>query len=416
MRIVKLFMRVLNWLKLNPVRIVKSKIRSISRQALLKYVGGYLATALAGTYITTSIFTPAHFLNPAQVISVAERTGIVNVLTCGLGAPWFHASEAVLGNAASMVGNNLNIKSLTNFGENAKDAAADYFERGLGTFTDGMTNLSFPWFNTGIGDGAGTEEQTTPTPETPINHDKSEVSDDSDVRAEALKPWDASTAPNGYKILDTKAEIDVSVSAGKIYYEGFDTLGRTGRATGNITYDMVQESSGWRAAFASDVDSKLAGWGHNAKIESHLPNGIVYHGYLYNRSHLIGDMLGGYDHVYNKDGSINQQASKSQAKNLITGTRFQNVGTNNVNGSGYGGMAYFENMVASYLKGHEHCSVWYSVEPVYASDDELIPRSCIVRIVSCDSDGNEGLNLVGIVYNVQPDFEINYTDGTYAHR
>lgn len=235
------------------------------------------------------------------------------------------------------------------------------------------------------------------------------------AHAEALADWDPQTAPNAYKILDVKGYSDVSVQSGHIQYSGFDNLGRTGRAVGSINYNLVQESKGWRAGFASDVDKKLAGWGHNKKITATFPNDIKYRGDMFNRSHLIGDALGGYDHVYTDNGEIDKKASKSQAKNLITGTRFQNVGTNNAVKSGWGGMRYFEDMVVSYLEQHQGCSIYYSVEPVY-KDDEIIPRANIVTAISCDSttSTDKGINVVGIVYNVMPGYTINYYDGTFT--
>ena len=409
------------------VRLLRHPIRGIKRigkAKLMKAVTGYLVAALGGTYLTTALFTPANFFKPAQVMAVAQRTGIVNILTGGTYAPIVSGFKNKFGDLFQVLGERGNIQSFTDIAADLHSSAADYFERGEGVFDDSVADTANFFFGDlfkSFGkpeDFAGTGDFDDLNIEVPAinNSESSTTSSNSadELHNAALKPWDANTAPNGYLVLNMKADIDYSIEAGNIHYTGFDKFGRTGRAVGNITYDMVKESSGWRAKFASDVDSKLSGWGKNKKITSNLPGGITYSGYMYNRSHLIADSLGGYKHVYKNDGSIDTDKSVSEAQNLVTGTRFQNVGTNNSKGSGYGGMAYFEDMARKYLTEHENCSIWYSVEPVYASDDEIIPRACIVKMVSCDSDGNSGINLVGIVYNVQPGYTIDYTTGNFT--
>lgn len=401
------------------LRLLRHPIRGVKRMGrakLIKLVSGYLIAALGGTYLTTSLFTPANFFNPAQVISVAQRTGIVNILTGGTYAPIVSGFENQFGDLFQFLGERGNISQFTDMAADLHSSAADYFERGEGVFDEPVMDTA----NFFLGDlfkgfaKPNTDDSKIETPA--INNGNAPATSSDKLHEIALQPWDAKTAPNGYQVLDMKADIDYTVDAGNIVYTGFDKFGRTGRAVGNITYDMVKESSGWRAKFASDVDSHLSGWGKNKKITSNLPGGITYSGYMYNRSHLVADSLGGYKHVYKSDGSLDTDKSVSEAQNLVTGTRFQNVGTNNAKGSGYGGMAYFEDMARKYLAEHENCSIWYSVEPVYASDNEIIPRACIVKMVSCDSKGGSGngINLVGIVYNVQPGYTIDYTTGNFT--
>lgn len=212
--------------------------------------------------------------------------------------------------------------------------------------------------------------------------------------------WDAQAYPNCYRIVG-KAVVDRDVEAGTIEYDGFDSLGRTQRAVGNITKQMVDESAGWRAEFKSDVDT-ITGWkGNNHKIRVTLPNGKGYSGYCYNRSHLVGDCLGGYEHVYNADGTIDESASKSEKQNLVTGTRMQNVGQD-----GKGGMSYCENLVMDYLKAHPNVTVYYSATPVYDGND-LVCRSVFVDIKS--SDG--GLDQEVEVFNAESGCTIDYTTG-----
>lgn len=209
----------------------------------------------------------------------------------------------------------------------------------------------------------------------------------------------------GVHIIDEPVEIDRPVDAGNIVYDGIDSLGRTRRVVGNITYNMVEESAGWRCKFDSDVDKKLSGWGDNSEVDVIYANGKHYHGYFWNRSHLIADSLGGYNHVYNSDGSIDKKNSKTQVQNLITGTRFQNVGQND----GNGGMAYFETRVTKFLKDNPNVTVWYSAEPIY-KDNEIIPRGVLVKVKS--SDGN--LVMQGFVYNVMPGYTIDYNTGSFT--
>ena len=71
-----------------------------------------------------------------------------------------------------------------------------------------------------------------------------------------------------------------------------------------------------------------AGWDDNEKVSIELVGGRVYHGYLFNRSHLLAKSLG----------------STETLANLITATRTQNVGSNNAGGTGMGGMAYTEQL------------------------------------------------------------------------
>jgi DNA-entry nuclease len=87
-----------------------------------------------------------------------------------------------------------------------------------------------------------------------------------------------------------------------------------------IAYGSKEQDAGWREDFAPNSDP--VGWGENRIVSIKLYNGKKYKGYLWNRSHLIADSLGG----------------KAIRKNLITGTRMQNVGAND----GTGGMAYTE--------------------------------------------------------------------------
>lgn len=195
--------------------------------------------------------------------------------------------------------------------------------------------------------------------------------------------WKESVAPN-YVVTIGKAKVSKKPAKGKIRYSKLDKYGRTQRVVGNITYKMVKRSAGWREDFAEGSDP--AGWGNNRIVKIRLYNGRYYRGFLWNRSHLIADSLGGH----------------AIRKNLITGTRMQNVGAND----GKGGMAYTERKVVSYLYKHHRVSVYYSAKPVYKGK-ELLPRSVIVDIRSSDKKLNERV----IVYNAAKGYKINYKRG-----
>ena len=195
--------------------------------------------------------------------------------------------------------------------------------------------------------------------------------------------WSEKVAPN-YVVSIGKAKVSNKPAAGTIKYSKLDKRGRTGRAVGNITYQMVKDSAGWRESFSEGSDP--AGWGYNKMVKIKLYTGNYYSGFLYNRSHLIADSLGG----------------RAVRKNLITGTRMQNVGAND----GKGGMAYTERKVVNYLYNHQNATVYYSAKPIYKGK-ELIPRSVIVDIKSSDGKLNERV----IVYNAAKGFKINYKTG-----
>ncbi|MGN0034353.1 MAG: hypothetical protein ACI364_01310, partial [Coriobacteriales bacterium] len=109
--------------------------------------------------------------------------------------------------------------------------------------------------------------------------------------------WDADLYPDYVRVVDEPVAIDVDVAAGTIRFSSLDALGRAGRAVGRIDRGLVEQSAGWRSGFSDDVDARLAGWGHNGRCTIAFADGTVYNGYFWNRSHLVADSLGGYDHA-----------------------------------------------------------------------------------------------------------------------
>ena len=198
--------------------------------------------------------------------------------------------------------------------------------------------------------------------------------------------WKEKTAPN-YVVRTGKAKVTTKIKKGKVKYSKLDKYGRAGSVTARITWKMVKKSLGWR----QDIPESEApsGWGHNGMAAIKLYNGRIYHGYFFNRSHLLADSLGG----------------KAIKRNLITGTRTQNVGANDSTG----GMAYTEQKAFKYIKKHKKVNIYYKATPVYKGS-ELLPRSVIVNMKSSDKK----LNMRVIVYNAAKGYTVNYKMGTYS--
>ncbi|MCW3778526.1 hypothetical protein OM945_06565 [Levilactobacillus namurensis] len=106
------------------------------------------------------------------------------------------------------------------------------------------------------------------------------------------------------------------------YHFASDSQGRAGTARAVLTYGEYANSRGSRQGSPLEP----SGWPtENPKVAiSYVFTGRTYHGYLYNRSHSIGDSLLG-------------AKSYTSANNFTTGTRPQNVGADQD-----GGMRYAE--------------------------------------------------------------------------
>lgn len=199
--------------------------------------------------------------------------------------------------------------------------------------------------------------------------------------------WKSNEAPNAYKV-NGAAIVNYTPHPGEYIYTGIDNLGRTTAAYALITKaDYNRELAEKREEFGKDVDT-ISGWGHNTKVKLCFPSGKEYNGYFYNRSHLIADSLGG----------------KPTKDNLVTGSRFQNVGDNNG-----GGMGYIETKARDWLsRTGNDATLYYCVTPVYIGN-ELVPRSVYVDAKSSDGSINEHVE----VFNVSGDssYSIDYMTG-----
>lgn len=216
-----------------------------------------------------------------------------------------------------------------------------------------------------------------------------------------LSNWDYGTDSKYYKSLGSSG-IDSSdfPSAGVIQNSSLDSLGRSGEAKGSITLDMFKKSRGHAQSFTNKDNpsgfdtsrgSRRVNW-NTVKGEVKLVDGDgkTYSGWFYNRSHLIGDALGG----------------ASTKVNVTTGTRFQNVGSR----SNDGGMRYSESQIENYFKSKANSQsvVYYDVRPLY-SGDELVPRGTYVSFKSSDGVLDESV----LVSNSAKGYVIDYTTGDF---
>lgn len=197
--------------------------------------------------------------------------------------------------------------------------------------------------------------------------------------------WTEAKAPNYYKVRGKADFAGLNIpEPGTIVYGTPDRLHRSGPAIGVITPTMMRQGS----ARERTMPDTITGWpAHNPKVAIPLDNGRTYHGHLYNKSHLIAKSLGGED----------------SARNMITGTRTQNVGDNDATP---GGMAYAETRARDWLKRHPHGTITYAATPHYRGS-ELLPRTVTVDMRSSDGMLDEHV----IVYNTAKGQSIDYRDG-----
>lgn len=199
--------------------------------------------------------------------------------------------------------------------------------------------------------------------------------------------WDPVAFPDYYRVIGP-AVVDEDVPAGEVRYAPLDGLGRAGRCVANVTYDLMLQGEAASRDGLSDLHP--SGWGHNAKVTITNPDGSVYNGYLFNRSHLVAKSLGG----------------QNRMENLVCGTRTQNVGDNTGQD---GGMAHTEVLARDWLDAHPGGTVWYCATPVYEGS-ELLPRSVIVDVRSSDGTLDQEVE----VFNTAYGFTIDYTTGEYS--
>lgn len=158
------------------------------------------------------------------------------------------------------------------------------------------------------------------------------------------------------------------------YYSNLDELNRAGVAFANICKFTMPPAGTKREG----LSYKPTGWSQYLYGENNSKH-------LYERCHLIAWQLG------------NENNNK---KNLITGTSQLNSA-----------MIEYENIVANWVKQknkeNKDYHVLYRVTPIYKRDNKLAAG---VEI-EAKSVEEEGVSFNKFVYNVQDNFEINYSTG-----
>lgn len=351
--IVDMAFRALKYSVMSPWNFIRRNFKTL----LVVYILGIVPI---GTYGLTSATTDVKPSNPAQVVSAVIESGPLNIATAGLAQPLMNGGKLALGEAQ---------KVIADF-----TGDVDLLEKGHNLVQDSQS-----WFNLGSESNA-----------------QSDVAIVDSTPSEGVVDFDYNQYPQYYNVMST-ANVDPSEfpAAGEYVYSDKDSLGRTGVAMATIDYhstnvgcrEINAKEECERDNFRSGDDP--SGWGHNEKVSIPGQDGRTYNGYMYNRSHLIGDAIGG----------------EATSENAVTGTRPQNVG--NVDNAG--GMRYTESKVEDYFSSATDEVVYYKAEPVYEGN-ELLPRYVIVTVMSSD----QKLNEVVQVFNNANGWNINYADGTYS--
>ena len=150
-------------------------------------------------------------------------------------------------------------------------------------------------------------------------------------------------------------------------YSDLDSLNRVTDANALLTRSLMP------SAKREPLTWNPTGW-HNKKTA---------HGWLYNRSHLIGYQLTG---------------ENNNPKNLMTGTQTLNSPL----------MLAHEMDIAYYLKQSNDHYVRYEVKPIFRGN-ELVARGVQMR---AQSIGDNTIHFNVYIFNVEPGYTINYADGT----
>lgn len=234
-------------------------------------------------------------------------------------------------------------------------------------------------------DSEASTEQSSGGPEVPQDGVDAPVSPS--AAQASYTSWDEAESPNYYRVVGP-AVVGDAPEAGTVWYGSLDGLGRATGAVALVTYESMEAGRARARGNLSDVTP--SGWGSNREVDIAMPDGSVYHGLLFNRSHLVAKSLGGDDEVHN----------------LVMGTRTQNVGANM--GGEDGGMAYAEGLARNWLDAHPDGTVYYAATPAYEGD-ELVARSVIVDVRSSDGSVDQRIE----VYNAARGFAIDYATGAF---
>lgn len=200
-----------------------------------------------------------------------------------------------------------------------------------------------------------------------------------------------------YTVLGAAQRSYSPAAAGEVEYCPVDVLGRATCAYGELTSTLRRAA---QSRGRQEITVDPAGWGRNGSVTISavpgVPGSEAYKGRLFNRSHLVADSLGG----------------APIAANLITGTRTQNVGSTKRAGQYAGGMAYPEAVARAYLDtgAGDSCPLYYAATPGYQGD-ELLPRSVLVDLRSCDGAAvDERVEVSNTAYG----WAIDYRHGAFT--
>lgn len=152
-------------------------------------------------------------------------------------------------------------------------------------------------------------------------------------------------------------------------YSKLDKLGRCGVAFVNLGKETMPKEGEKRTSISHIYPS---GW-----------QSVEYNGKsLYNRCHLIAYSL---------------SAENANKQNLITGTNYFNTS----------GMLPFETKVLEYLRKNEKNHVLYRVTPIFERNN-LVASGVQMEAQSVE---NKEICFNVYIYNVQPNIEIDYSNG-----
>lgn len=163
----------------------------------------------------------------------------------------------------------------------------------------------------------------------------------------------------------SRSELSTKRGAWATYHD-LDSLNRVTGASALLNQSLMPSAQ--RETLTVDP----TGW-HNKRTS---------HGWLYNRSHLIGYQFTGQN---------------NNPKNLMTGTRTLNNPA----------MLHNEMDVATYLKESKSHYVRYAVTPVFKGN-ELVARGVQMR---AQSIGSNAVHFNVYIFNIEPGYTIDYTTG-----
>ena len=173
------------------------------------------------------------------------------------------------------------------------------------------------------------------------------------------------------EIPEYNGEIYVTINNNKCFekYSELDKLGRCGVAYANLGKETMPKEGKKRTSISHIYPS---GW-----------QSVEYNGKsLYNRCHLIAYSL---------------SAENANKQNLITGTNYFNTS----------GMLPFETKVLNYLKENENNHVLYRITPIFEGNN-LVASGVQMEAQSVE---NNEICFNVYIYNIQPNIEIDYTNG-----